>query len=47
MVYGRFGPEFAGAVSTYSVKGVIKAMGLLKDDLKLLQAGTASGCSRR
>ena len=41
-VHRRFGPEFAvlaGAVSTYSVKGVIqdlgKALGLPKDDLRL------------
>ncbi len=42
-VHRRFGPEFAvlaGAVSTYSVKGVVqdigKALGLPKDDLRLL-----------
>ena len=42
-VHRRFGPEFAvlaGAVSTYSAKGVVqdigKALGLPKDDLRLL-----------
>ena len=42
-VHQRFGPEFAvlaGAVSTYSVKGIIqdlgKALGLPKDELSLL-----------
>ena len=42
-VHERFGPEYAvltGAISTYSVKGILqdlgKAFGLPKDDLKLL-----------
>ena len=42
-VHRHFGPEFAvlaGAVSTYSVKGIIqdlgKALGLPKEDLRML-----------
>ena len=55
-VHRRFGPEFAvlaGAISTYSVKGVIqdlgKALGLPKDDLRLLskQLNSSGGAKLR
>ena len=50
-VHCHSGPEFAvlaGAVSTYSVKGIIqdlgKALGLPKEDLRMLSNAWASGC---
>ena len=50
-VHRHFGPEFAvlaGAVSTYSVKGIIqelgKALGLPIEDLRMLSNAWASGC---